>query len=52
MDKKIVDYMVVGDKSGDKLAKKVVQAIALGWQPFGVLAGDAYGLFQAMVKYE
>jgi hypothetical protein len=49
----VVKYTIVLGGSLAELEKKVNQAIADGWQPFGgVTAGNEGWLYQAVVMYQ
>lgn len=55
IDRKIIDYMVIGSDSPivNHLTQKVRDAMKSGWQPFGnicTVRGSTF--FQPMVKYE
>jgi len=52
-NKKIIDYMVVGESYTRVLNNTVKDLIKSGWQPFGgVIFSSHMGFFQVMVKYE
>ncbi len=52
MNKKIIDYILVGRMDSYDFWKDVDQAIKDGWQPYGYAFERGDYLCQAMVKYE
>jgi hypothetical protein len=50
--KKIVDYILVRQEIRNNFDEEIRKLIIQGWQPFGGVAVNRFGSFQAMVKYD
>lgn len=50
--KKIIEYKIAYGQGYGSLTEHVNQLMEKGFQPYGSMAANEYGIYQPMVKYE